>query len=68
MFELLLEIVLVYRLHVNTVGHFSVSFSAHVAFDMDLYTAKYSGRRYMVLGWGCFPSFLFTYSGAVELF
>lgn len=43
MLELLLEIVLVYRLHVNTVGHFWVSFSAHVAFDMDLYTAKYSG-------------------------
>lgn len=45
MFELLLEIVLVYGLHVNTVGHFWVNFSAHSAFDMDLYTAKYSGRR-----------------------
>lgn len=37
MFELLLEIVLVYRLHINTVGH--------SAFDMDLNTVKYSGRR-----------------------
>lgn len=45
MFELLLEVVLVYGLHGKTVGHFWVRFSGCIAFDMDLYAAQYSGRR-----------------------
>lgn len=44
-FELLLELVLVYRLHVKTVRHFWVSFSGQTAFHMDLHTAQYSEKR-----------------------
>lgn len=45
MFELLLELVLVYRLQIKTVRHFWVSFSGHTAFHVDLHTAQYSERR-----------------------